>query len=196
MKVILASQSPRRKELMDSLQIPYEVIISHVDETLEQGLSIEEQSKRLAYIKAKAVYEQTKDDGDRIIIGSDTMCLKDGKLYGKPKTQEEAIKNFREFSQKEQEIVNGLAILIEKDGKLEIQKEFEKSKVVFSKMDEEDIRLCLEKENVYDKAGGYHVTGFSGLFISKIGGNLASVLGFPLYPIYKVLKKHHIFEAK
>ena len=83
MKVILASKSPRRKELMDLLGIDYEIIVSNADETLEEGMSFEEQSKRLGYIKAKAVFDETS--GDRIVIGSDTMVMKDGKLYGKPK---------------------------------------------------------------------------------------------------------------
>ena len=74
MRIILASQSPRRKELMDLMGLNYEVIVSHADETFEDGLTIEEQSKRLGYIKAKAVFDKTQ--GDRIVIGSDTMVLK------------------------------------------------------------------------------------------------------------------------
>ena len=80
MKVILASKSPRRKELMDLLGIDYEIIVSNADETFEEGLSLREQSKRLGYIKAKAVFDETS--GDRIVIGSDTMVLKDDKIYG------------------------------------------------------------------------------------------------------------------
>ena len=83
MKIILASQSPRRKELMDLMGLNYEVIVSHADETFEDGLTIEEQSKRLGYIKAKAVFDKTQ--GDRIVIGSDTMVFKDNEVFGKPK---------------------------------------------------------------------------------------------------------------
>ena len=89
MRIILASKSPRRKELMDLLGIDYEIIVSNVDETLEEGLSLEEQSKRLAFIKAKAVFD--KIEGDKIVIGSDTIVVKDGKIYGKPKDREDAI---------------------------------------------------------------------------------------------------------
>ena len=89
MKIILASQSPRRKELMDLLKVRYEIIPSKVDETLEEGLSIIEQSKRLAYIKAKEIFNKT--EGDRIIIGSDSMVIKNGKIYGKPKDEKDAI---------------------------------------------------------------------------------------------------------
>lgn len=83
MKIILASQSPRRKELMDLLNIDYEIIVSNANETLEKGLTIEEQVKRLSYIKAKTVFDKTS--GDRIVIGSDTMVVKKRKNIWKAK---------------------------------------------------------------------------------------------------------------
>ena len=95
MKIILASQSPRRKELMDLLNINYEIIVSNADETLEKGLTIEEQAKKLSYIKAKTVFDKTS--GDRIVIGSDTMVVKNGKIYGKPKDNQDAFKMLKEL---------------------------------------------------------------------------------------------------
>ena len=79
MEIILASQSPRRRELMDLLKIDYKIIPSGADETFEEGLAITEQSKRLAYIKAKEIFNKTQ--GDRIVIGSDTMVLKGRNIY-------------------------------------------------------------------------------------------------------------------
>ena len=75
MKIILASQSPMRKELLKQMGYDFEVKVSNADETLSEGLSLEEQSKQLAYIKAKTVFDKTT--GDRIVIGSDTMIIKD-----------------------------------------------------------------------------------------------------------------------
>ena len=94
MRIILASQSPRRKELMDLLKIKYEVMPSEIDEDFEEGLSIIEQSKRLSYIKAKEIFNKTS--GDRMVIGSDSMVIKDGKVYGKPKDEEVAIQVLNE----------------------------------------------------------------------------------------------------
>lgn len=196
MKVILASQSPRRKELMDKLKIPYDIMVSNADETLQEGKPIEEESKRLAYLKAKTIYDQTKEQKDRIIISSDTMCIKDGKLYGKPKTEQEAIENFREFSGKKQEVITSLAILVEENGILQEYQEVEKTKVSFIKMTEEDIRICLQNENVYDKAGGFHINGFSGVYIDKIEGSIATVLGLPIHKVYEILKQYHMFNNK
>lgn len=88
MKIILASGSPRRKELLDLIKVKYEVIPSNADETLTKGLSLEEQSKVLAYKKAKSIFDKTQ--GDRIVIGADTLVVKNGKTYGKPKDLNEA----------------------------------------------------------------------------------------------------------
>ena len=88
MKIILASQSPQRKDLMDLMNLKYEIIVSDVDETFVDNLPITEQSKRLAYIKAKEVFNKTT--GDRVIIGSDSMVIKNDKIYGKPKDEDDA----------------------------------------------------------------------------------------------------------
>ena len=82
MKVILASKSPRRKEILGMITKKFEIIVSDEEEILDEGLTIEEQAKQLAYIKAKSVFDKTI--GDRIVIGSDTMVVDlDGKVYGK-----------------------------------------------------------------------------------------------------------------
>lgn len=90
MKIILASASPRRKELLGLITQNFEVIVSGVEENLKEGLEPQEQTMRLAYIKAKDVFDRTT--GDRIIIGSDTIVTKNMKIYGKPKDKEDAKK--------------------------------------------------------------------------------------------------------
>ena len=80
---------------MNLLELDYEIIVSGADETLQEGLTIEEQSKRLGYIKAKEVFDTTT--GDRIVIGSDTIVVKDGKIYGKPQNREHAKEMINEF---------------------------------------------------------------------------------------------------
>ena len=86
MKIILASGSPRRKELLSLITPEFEIIVSGVDESLKEGLTPEQQTERLAYIKAKDVFEKTS--GNRIVIGSDTIVTKKGNIYGKPKSRE------------------------------------------------------------------------------------------------------------
>ncbi|MCI8353064.1 MAG: septum formation protein Maf [Clostridia bacterium] len=197
MKIILASQSPRRKQLMDSLKIPYEIFVSNVEEIIQPDLSIEEQVKRLSHIKAEAVYNEIKNSyEDKIIIAADTIVFKNGKIYGKPKTEAEAIQNFKEFSDSEAEVITGLSIIVEQNGKIKEYQELDRVKIKFMKMDEQDIKLCLKKEKVYDKAGGFYITGFTGLFIKYIEGTVMSVLGLPLNKVYEILKQYKVFEEK
>lgn len=194
MKIILASQSLRRKELMDQFKIPYEIMVSDIDETLKKELSIEEQPQYLAYQKAKTVWERTIHVGDRIIIGCDTIVVKNGKLYGKPQSRDEAIANFREFSGSKQKVITGYSILIQNQGKKEEECGSDKAYITFHEMTEEDIAICLEKENVFDKAGGYNIVSFSGVYLKRIEGNIPTVMGLPMDKIYQILKKYQVLS--
>ncbi len=100
MKIILASQSPRRKELLKLIIPKFEIMISNQEEILNGKLSVEEQVTEIAYTKAKNVYDRT--EGDRIIIGSDTIVTKNGKIYGKPKNREHAKKMIKELVTRKQ----------------------------------------------------------------------------------------------
>ncbi len=108
MKIILASSSPRRKDLMDLAKIEYEVIPSNFDEKVDYCLNLEEQSKEIAYGKAKDVFENTQ--ADRVIIGSDTLVIVDGKQFGKADSREEAIEMLKKLQGKAHSIYTSLAI--------------------------------------------------------------------------------------
>lgn len=188
MKVILASKSPRRKELMDLLGIDYEIIASNADETLEQGLSFEEQSKRLGYIKAKAVFDETS--GDRIVIGSDTMVMKDRKLYGKPKDREDAIHMLNELKNNKHQVFTSLAILVQKGNKYEKYIDCDITDVYICDMSDEEIEKWIDSGEPYDKAGAYAIQSKFGVFIDKIDGNYSTVIGLPINKVYNILKKY------
>ena len=117
MKVILASASPRRKELMDMMGVDYEVIPSNFEEKRDESLERTKQVELLSYGKAKEVFERTT--GNRIVIGSDTLVYCNGKFYGKPKVEEVAKQMLRELSGKTHEVITGLTVFVEKDGKVE-----------------------------------------------------------------------------
>ena len=189
MRVILASKSPRRKELMDLLGIDYEIIVSNADETLEEGMSFEEQSKRLGYIKAKAVFDETS--GDRIVIGSDTMVMKDGKLYGKPKDREDAIRMLNELKNDKHQVFTSLAILVQKDNKYEEYIDCDITDVYFSDISEMEIERWVDSGEAYDKAGAYGIQSSKfAVFIDKIDGNYSTVVGLPINKLYNILKKY------
>lgn len=186
MKIILASKSPRRKEIMDMLNLKYEVIVSEADETLEKGITVEEQAKRLSYIKAEKVFEETT--GDRTVIGSDTMVIKDGKIYGKPKNEEDAFKILKELNGSKHQVITGLAILVEKDGKYEEYLDYDMTDVHFKNMTDTEIKNWIATGKAMDKAGAYAIQGEFSVFIKKINGNYWSVMGLPIHKVYDILK--------
>jgi len=188
MKVILASSSPRRKELLKSITEDFEVIVSNSDESFQEGLTSEEQSKRIAYLKAKTVFDKTQ--GDRIVIGADTMVLKDGKIYGKPKDKQEAYQMLSRLQNDMNEVITGISILIEKDG---IQREYinyDIGKVYISQMNDREIQDWIDSGKTMDKAGAYAVQEEFCKFIEKIEGNYATIVGLPIHKVYQVIKQY------
>lgn len=150
MKIILASGSSRRKELLEMMGLEFEVKVSDCDETFEEGLSISEQSKRLAYIKAKTVFDET--EGDRVVIGSDTMVLKNQKIYGKPKNKEEAIKMLEDLSNGKHRVITSICVLSKKGDNYKEQIDYDVADVYFKKMTKEEIEEWIDFDKPYDKS--------------------------------------------
>lgn len=187
MKIILASQSPMRKELLKQMGLEFEVLVSNADETFEEGLSLEEQSKRLAYIKAKTVFDETEDD--RIIIGSDTMVLKDGEVFGKPKNKQDAIDMLNKLKNTCHTAITSLCVLVEKNGECKKFLDYDTTKVFFKNMTEEEILHWIKIGNPYEKAGTYELASPFCVFVDKIEGNITTVQGLPTHKLYEVLKQ-------
>lgn len=185
MKSILASQSPRRKELLALIVPKFEIIVSDEEETFNNTLSLEEQVTEIAYIKAKNVYDKTK--GDRIIIGSDTIVTKNGKIYGKPKDRNHAKEMIKELitGDKVHKIITGLSVLIEENGILKEYKTYDTVNVYLKDMTDEEIEKWIDTGNAMDKAGAYGIQNEFCVHVEKIEGNYTSVLGYKVYDIIK-----------
>ena len=190
MKIILASGSPRRKELLKMVVPEFEIKISDVEEILKEGVTPEEQVTRLAYLKALNVFEQT--NGNRIVIGSDTMVVKNGTIYGKPSTSENAKQMIKELldGDRMHYVITGLSIIIEKDGQNQEYKTFDKVKVSFNEMTEEEIEKWIETGKAMDKAGAYAMQEEFGVFVEKIEGNYSTVVGLPIHKVYEIIKNY------
>ena len=186
MRIILASKSPRRNELLDLLNLEYEIIVSDAEEVLEENLTVQEQAKNLSYIKAKTVFDETS--GDRIVIGSDTMVIKDNKIYGKPKDEEDAFRMLKELKNSKHQVITGLAILVEKDGKYQEYIDYDMAEVYFKDMTDEEIKDWIKTGEALDKAGAYAVQGSFMIFIEKFNGNYATVMGLPIHKVYDIIK--------
>ncbi len=188
MKVILASQSPRRKELLDLLKIKYEIIPSKVDETLEEGLSIIEQSKRLAYIKAKEIFNKT--EGDRIIIGCDTMVMKDDKIYEKPKDKQDAINMIKQLNNSSHQVITSLCVIIQDNGQFKQYLDYDIAKVYLNDMTQDEIERWVKEGKPLDKAGGYAIQSEFCVYVNKIEGNYTTIVGLPMHKLYSAIKEY------
>lgn len=192
MQIILASASPRRKELLSKIGMEFKVIVSEVDETLEKNLTIEEQSKKLAYKKALAVFEKTT--GERVVIGADTMVFKDNKIYGKPKNKEEAYKMLEDLQGSMHKVISSLCVLIQKEGEYKKYIEYDISEVYIKKMSEQEILKWIEAGKPFDKAGGYAIQENFMVFVNKINGNYETIVGLPISKLYDILKDNKIIK--
>ena len=191
MKIILASQSERRKELLNLIGLEYEVIVSNCEEIMNPELTIEEQSKQLAYIKAKTVFDKT--EGDRLVIGSDTMVIKDGKLYGKPENEEEAIKMIEILQGAKHQVITSLCILVKNNEKYEEYLDYDIADVYIKNMSKQEIEKWVKENKVLDKAGAYAIQSKFAVHVEKIEGNYSTVVGLPVHKLYDILKKCGIY---
>lgn len=190
MNIILASGSPRRKELLKLIVPKFEVIVSNEDETLEGKITPQEQATRLSYIKAKNVYNRTT--GDRIIIGSDTIVVKQGKIYGKPQNRKQAKEMIKELllGDKTHKIITGLSVIIQENGEYREIKTFDEVKVYFKEISDEEIENWINTGNAMDKAGAYGIQNEFCVFIEKIEGNYTTAVGLPTHRLYDIIKNY------
>jgi len=150
MRVVLASKSPRRKELMNFLNIDYEVIVSSYDEKVDKEMDIYDLSKMLAYEKAKDVFD--KIEGDKAVIGSDTIVVKNGKIYGKPVSRDDAFNMIKELQNDVHEVITSVSVIIEKAGEIKKYVDLDITKVHVKEMNDEEINNWIDTGNALDKA--------------------------------------------
>ena len=189
MRIILASKSPRRKEILGMIVDKFDIMVCKEDEILDNTLSIKEQSIKLAYDKAKNIFNRT--NGDRIVIGSDTIVVDENdKIYGKPQDREDAIKILNSIKGKEHRVFTSIAVLVSKNGKIYEDTDCDIARVYIDNMTDEEVTKWVDTGEAYDKAGAYAVQGRFAKHIEKIDGNFWTVMGLPINKIYNILKKY------
>ena len=191
-RIILASASPRRRELMAMAGYEFEIKVSHKE---EKYVSTEpsEIVKELALLKAEDIAEQETvilNGEELVVIGADTVVAHAGKILGKPKSKEEAFRMIKGFQGDKHQVYTGVAVLkYDGEGNKSIVNEAVKTDVYVNPMTDEEIWKYIENDNVMDKAGSYGIqSGFS-IHIEKIEGDYFNVVGLPVSFIYEVLKK-------
>lgn len=188
--IVLASASPRRKEIMETMGIPYQIMTSHVKEvTTETEPAAIVQA--LAGLKTMAIASQLEADcGNKeiIIIGADTMVFYQNQALGKPKDEEDAARMLRMLSDDVHEVYSGVSIIIyDKDGRKSSLSFAVCTKVHVQPMTDEQITDYIATGEPMDKAGAYAIQGRFGLYIKEIAGDYYNVVGFPIAKIYEML---------
>ncbi len=180
-RLVLASASPRRRELMALAGFDFEVITADVDEVFDPSIEPCELVMSLAFQKASAV---AGGNPDAAVIGADTVVVLDGKVLGKPHSEDEAVQMLRELSGNTHEVYTGVCII--KGDK--VHKFYECTKVTFWQLEDELIAQYVASKDPMDKAGAYGIQGNGCVLVKGIDGDYFNVVGFPIARFCREIK--------
>jgi septum formation protein len=187
--IILASQSPRRKQLLEWAEVPFEIIVRHSDEDFPAELPIEEVPVFIARNKALAVKEYLVENDEifiRPVLAADTIVVLDNKVIGKPKDRQDAIEILTALSGKKHQVITGVAIFAEND---EITFA-DITDVYFHPLTHEQIEFYVDQYKPYDKAGAYAIQEWIGVVgIKCVNGDFYNVMGLPVSRVVQELEK-------
>ncbi|MFC5447262.1 Maf family protein [Paenibacillus aestuarii] len=224
-KLILASSSPRRQELIQSLGLPYIIRVSDADETVEQKITPAELVELLSMRKATTVRDMLKGTAEQgVIIGSDTVVVFQGEVLGKPVDENDAFRMLKMLQGQTHEVYSGVACVDtgsseegnagaddtthigdliryriqvkSPEGRPAVIVGHSVSKVTFRPMSDEEIRAYIQTREPMDKAGSYGVQGIGAVFIEKIEGDFYSIMGLPLNLLNQMLLRFGISSLK
>ena len=180
--IILASQSPRRQELLKLTGLPFTVRAADIDETMDKSLPVLQEVTRVSRLKAQAIAAGASPDD--IVIAADTIVVIDGRELGKPHSEAEALDMLRLLSGRTHEVVTVLSVC----RGTHIESEAVVTKVTFRPLCEEELRAYIKTGEPMDKAGSYGIQGYGAMFVSRIEGDYFSVMGLPLCPLCRMLR--------
>ncbi len=186
--IILASSSPRRQEILKLLNIPFKVVMPEIDESQPDDVTTEKLPEYLATRKVDAV-ARSMPAGSELpwILGADTLIELDGKIYGKPRDQEQAVQFLQELQGKTHRVMTGLALY---NGTLHfVSTKTVISQVTFAPMTREEIDWYIGTGDWHGAAGGYRIQGLASCFIKTITGTNSAVVGLPIFELYDMLKE-------
>lgn len=181
MKIILASASPRRRELLSQMGLHFEVLPSQGEEIITK-IKPEEAVMELAQQKAAEVAARCADD--TLIIGADTVVVKDGKILGKPADEDDAVRMLSLLEGSAHQVYTGVCLMKKVDGRESSHTFYEETKVTFYPMSRSEIQSYVESGDPMDKAGAYGIQGSCAVYISGIAGDYNNVVGLPIARLY------------
>ena len=181
MKIILASQSPRRRELMGLFRLPFSVEVADIDETMDHTLSPFDAVAAVSLRKAQAICRECDD----VVIAADTIVVCDGEILGKPSSEDDAKRMLQMLSGKTHQVMTGLAVL---HGQEQVVCT-EVADVFFRPLEDREISAYVATKEPMYKAGIYGIQGGAALFVEKIHGDYYNVMGLPVCRLWQILKE-------
>lgn len=181
MKIVLASASPRRREILSMVCDSFDVRVSNACESYSPDTPLDEIPKILAERKALAV----PNEDDEAIIGCDTVVICDGELMGKPKSRADAVRMLEKFSNNEHLVVSGVCVRTQD----KIYSESVVSRVYMRELTKYEIEKYIDKDEPYDKAGAYGIQEMAGAFVRSIDGDFYNIVGLPLCRLTEIFKE-------
>lgn len=180
--LVLASSSPRRRELLSNLRLTFQISSSEVDESFDPKLSPPEVVMELAKRKAQAVFQKFPS---AFVIGADTIVVADGRILGKPKSNAEAVSMLTKLSGRQHDVYTGVSIFAPNVSICF----YEKTEVLFWELSDEEINWYVQSGEPLDKAGAYGIQELGSLLVKKINGDYFTVVGLPVARTVRELKK-------
>lgn len=172
--MILASKSPRRKEILENFGFNIKIITKEIEE-ISDKISVPEKIKDISYKKTKIISDE---HGEEYVVGADTVVVVDNEILGKPKNEEDVYQMLKKLSGRSHQVITAFTI-INKSKNL-VLSDYDTTNVYFKDISEKEIKWYIETREPFDKAGSYGIQGKGAIFIEKIEGDFFSVVGFPL----------------
>ena len=182
MKIVLASQSPRRKELLERMGLEFVTQASKIDESAFDGLEARELVATLSREKAQWIARQL--DGETLVIGADTVVVRDGAALGKPKDAEDAVAMLLSLSGRDHQVCTGVTVCRGD----RVLTQVEETQVTFRELTETEVRQYVSTGEPMDKAGAYGIQGYGCLLVEGIRGDYSNVVGLPVCRLGQMLK--------
>ena len=201
-KIILASASPRRKELLKQMGLEFEVMPSHCEEVITRKIPweivMELSSQKARELVYKAAMDSLSDDksgndGDGqnvLVIGADTIVAYKDEILGKPKDKDDAVRMLKLLQGKQHSVYTGVSLVYLKEGIAQTRTFVEETKVFVAPMTDEQIEAYVATGEPMDKAGAYGIQGAFGVYICGIEGDYNTIVGLPLARVYQEMKKY------
>ena len=181
MNLILASASPRRKELLGLFHIPFQIRVADIDETMDTTKAPFDEVARVSCLKAMA----TPREMDDVVVAADTIVVCEGRVLGKPRSEEDAVAMLQLLSGREHQVMTGVTVICGEN----VQTFTEVTDIHFRSLSEKEIRAYVSTGEPMDKAGSYGIQGGAALFCTHMVGDYYNVMGLPVCHLGQVLRE-------